>query len=115
MLPDLTSPHPRVPLYYHLPFLPSPSTSSPNTPTSTPAESWLPYLVCRELVAEHTLALVAPEVNQHLHWGHVELALYSPRAAPLRDSALGCEQYALLSNCVFVFRIACFTFKELAS
>lgn len=77
-----------------------------------------PYLVCRELVAENSLALVTPEVNQHLHRGHVELTLDSPRAAALRDSALGREQYALSSvasrfSCMF--RIKRFKFEGVVS
>lgn len=105
-----------IPLHYHNPLLRPPPTSSllPPPSTLTFVGSRLPYLVCRELVAEHSLALVTPEVDQHLNWGHVELAFHSPRATPLRDSALGREEYTLLSNHMFVFRIECFRFKDLA-
>lgn len=53
------------------------------------------HLVGSQLVAEHSLALVSPKIDQNFHRAHVDFALYSPRAAPFRNGRLGREQYAL--------------------
>lgn len=55
----------------------------------------IPRLVCGELVTEHSLALVSPEVDQNFHRAHVDFAFHGPCAAPLRDGCLGREQYSL--------------------
>lgn len=53
-------------------------------------------LVGCQLVTEHPLALMAPEVDQNFHWAHVHLALHRPCATALRDGSLRREQDTLL-------------------
>lgn len=53
------------------------------------------HLVRRQLVAEDTLTLVSPKVDQHLSGSHVDLALDGPRATSLSDGRLWCQQDTL--------------------